>query len=60
VGGAPPLLHDPLDPSLAELPSDERKFTAGRSMRDVEPSVNLWLRNLDGSTDPADTEGDGA
>jgi len=59
VGGAPPLLHDPLDPSLAELPSDERKFTAGRSMRDVEASVNLWVRNLDGSQDPADIEGDG-
>jgi plasmid stability protein len=59
VGGAPPLLHTPLDLSLADLPSDERKFIAGRSMRDVEPSVNLWVRNLDGSADPSDTGEDG-
>ena len=24
-----------------------RKFRANRSMRDVEPSVNLWLRTMD-------------
>ncbi|WFU56823.1 DISARM system helicase DrmA [Bradyrhizobium pachyrhizi] len=30
------LLHDPLDPLLGTLDPDYRKFTAGRSMRDVE------------------------
>jgi hypothetical protein len=30
------LLHDPLDPLLGTLHPDYRKFTAGRSMRDVE------------------------
>jgi hypothetical protein len=30
------LLHDPLDPLLASLNPDYRRFTAGRSMRDVE------------------------
>jgi hypothetical protein len=24
-----------------------KKFRANRSMRDVEPSVNLWLRTMD-------------
>ncbi len=46
-GGAPPLLHDPLDPALAQLPKHARRFKAGRSLRDVEPSVNLWARTLD-------------
>jgi hypothetical protein len=47
-GSAPPLLHDPLDPKLQALPAGERKFRANRSLRDVEPSVNLWVRRLDG------------
>jgi hypothetical protein len=25
------------------------KFRANRSMRDVEPSVNLWLKTMDGA-----------
>ena len=29
------------------LPPRHRKFRANRSMRDVEPSVNLWLRTMD-------------
>ncbi len=48
VGGASPLLHDFLDPELKRLPSRYKKFRANRSMRDVEPSVNLWLKTLDG------------
>lgn len=48
VGGARPLLYQFLDPELKVLPARHRKFRANRSMRDVEPSVNLWLRNLDG------------
>ncbi len=48
VGGAGAnLLWDPLDPALDEVPNDERKFTAHRSLRDVEPTVNLRLRNPD-------------
>jgi len=39
----PPLLRDPLDPDLDTLSDHEKKFTAGRSLRDVEQSVNLWL-----------------
>ncbi|MBJ7295708.1 MAG: helicase [Dolichospermum sp.] len=48
VGEAPPLLFDPLDPELAKKPLEERKFKAQRSLRDVEPTVNLWVRNPDG------------
>lgn len=40
------LLRDPLDPELATYP-DMKKFRAQRSMRDVEPSVGLFLRRLD-------------
>jgi superfamily II DNA/RNA helicase len=42
-GQAPPLLLDPMDPELARKTPNERKFRAHRSMRDVEPSVNLWI-----------------
>ncbi|MDA8118306.1 MAG: DISARM system helicase DrmA [Actinomycetota bacterium] len=51
VGAAKPLLHDPLDPELLILPERNRKFKAPRSMRDVEPSVNLWMRELSGGRD---------
>ena len=47
-GSAPPLLYDPLDPKLQTLPAGERKFRANRSLRDVEPGVNLWVKRLDG------------
>jgi len=40
-GGQPGLLHDPLDPDLDRLPEDASWFRAHRSLRDVEPSVNL-------------------
>lgn len=43
VGQAPPLLLDPLDPELPRKQPHERKFRAHRSMRDVEPAVNLWV-----------------
>lgn len=39
------LLHMPLDPDLANLTEDHRRFVAGRSMRDVEPSVALKVRD---------------
>ena len=35
---------------MRNLPPQNRrmKFRANRSMRDVEPSVNLWLETLEG------------
>jgi hypothetical protein len=40
-------LHQFLDPDLKTLPLRHRKFRANRSMRDVEPSVNLWVKTFD-------------
>jgi hypothetical protein len=37
------LLHDPLDPLLSTLDPEYRKFTAGRSMRDVEHAAVLKI-----------------
>jgi hypothetical protein len=37
------LLHDPLDPLLSTLDPEYRKFTAGRSMRDVEHTSVLKI-----------------
>jgi len=48
VGNAQRLLYSPLDPDLAKRPKPARKFQAGRSLRDVEPTVNLWVRTPDG------------
>jgi hypothetical protein len=48
VGGAQRLLYEFLNPELKTLPVRHRKFRANRSMRDVEPSVNLWLKTIDG------------
>jgi len=47
AGHDPHLLRQPLDPELTTLPAEDRKFKAHRSMRDVEPVVNLWARTLD-------------
>ena len=47
VGGAKQLLYEFLNPDLDALHERHQKFRANRSMRDVEPEVNLWLRNLD-------------
>ena len=43
----PAFLHDPLDPELATLDADARKFRAPRSLRDTERAVNLWAKSLD-------------
>ena len=43
VAGVSPLLRQPLDPEVNERSNDERKFRANRSLRDVEPTVELWL-----------------
>jgi hypothetical protein len=47
IGGARALIRDFLDPELRTLPPRFKKFRANRSMRDVERSVNLWLKRLD-------------
>jgi hypothetical protein len=49
VGVSPPLLFDPLDVELEKQTKEAQQFKAGRSLRDVEPTVNLWLRNPDGA-----------
>jgi superfamily II DNA/RNA helicase len=38
-----PLLHTSLDDNRPDPHSDEGRFLAPTSMRDVEPSVHLWL-----------------
>ncbi len=47
VGAAQRLLHEFLHPALKQLPARHGKFRANRSMRDVEPEVNLWVQALD-------------
>jgi hypothetical protein len=42
-GAAQRLLYEFLNPELKQLPLRHRKFRANRSMRDVEPSVNLYV-----------------
>jgi len=56
----PALLRTPLDPLGADLQpaQDARKFKAPRSLRDVEPSVNLWLSKLDGGMVDLPVEGE--
>ena len=51
VGSAQRLLYEFLNPELKNLPpqNPKMKFRANRSMRDVEPSVNLWMKKLDGT-----------
>ena len=47
AGAARRLLYEFLNPELKQLPMRHRKFRANRSMRDVEASVNLRVKNLD-------------
>ena len=47
TGDARPLLRQFLDPELEELHPRHSAFRANRSMRDVEPSVALWVETLD-------------
>jgi hypothetical protein len=47
-GGSPPLLHDPLDPELKKKARVAQRFKAQWSLRDVEPSVNLWVKTIEG------------
>jgi len=48
TGMAQRLLYEFLNPELKQRPPRHKKFRANRSMRDVEPSVNLWLKTIDG------------
>jgi len=56
VGVAPPLLFDPLDTELLKQTKEAQQFKANRSLRDVEPTVNLWLINPDGGMVQEDSE----
>jgi len=49
-GSGAPLLQDFLDPALKNLPGGhwKMKFRANRSLRNVEPNVNMWVRSLEG------------
>jgi hypothetical protein len=47
TGAAQRLLYEFLNPELKKLPARHLKFRANRSMRDVEPNVNLWVKTLD-------------
>ena len=57
AGSAQRLLYEFLNPELKNLPPRHKKFRANRSMRDVEPSVNLWLKTIDGVEIDAEEEG---
>jgi hypothetical protein len=48
VGSAKRLLYEFLSLELDGVSPRFKKFRANRSMRDVEPEVNLWLRRFDG------------
>ena len=49
VGQAKQLLYEFLNPDLKSLHPRHMKFRANRSMRDVEPEVNLSMRQLSGA-----------
>jgi hypothetical protein len=59
AGAAQPLLRDFLSSETKGLPwNDPRmQFRAGRSLRDVEPNVNLWMRKLDNTEVEGDASG---
>jgi hypothetical protein len=44
------LLHMPLEPEILNLAEPHKRFVAGRSMRDVEPSVALMVKDPYGNT----------
>jgi len=47
AGAGARLLFGFLDPELADVDSVRRRFRANRSMRDVEPTVTLFVKKLD-------------
>ncbi len=62
VEGPARLLHMPLDPERAKLsPKSWQQFKANRSLRDVEPTVGLYMKRLDESeVDELDGDEDAA
>ena len=56
-GSAQRLLYEFLSPELDGVSPRFKKFRANRSMRDVEPEVNLWLRSLDNISLEDDLDG---
>ncbi|MCF7961278.1 MAG: DISARM system helicase DrmA [Pirellula sp.] len=57
VGSAQRLMYEFLSPELDGVSPRFKKFRANRSMRDVEPEVNLWLRSLDNISLEDDLDG---
>jgi len=57
AGAAKQLLYDFLSPEVKNLPPENprMKFRANRSLRDVEPEVNLWVRTLENAELDEDT-----
>lgn len=56
-GSAQRLLYEFLNPDLKNLHPRHKKFRANRSMRDVEPEINLWLKTIDGVELQVDGDG---
>ena len=52
------LLRLPLEAPDPELGQAGRKFKAPRSLRDVEPSVNIFVKRLDGEDVPVGSQRD--
>jgi hypothetical protein len=46
AGAAQRLLYEFLHPEVESLPAIRRRFRANRSMRDVERSVEITVKNL--------------
>jgi hypothetical protein len=47
IDGPAALLHTPLDPErLTLIPKAWQSLKAHRSLRDVEPTVNLWMKRI--------------
>ena len=57
VGSAQRLMYEFLSPELDGVSPRFKKFRANRSMRDVEPEVNLWLKSLDNISLEDDLDG---
>ncbi len=53
--GEPNLLFPPLDPE-ADRAEHGHAFTVHRSLRDVEPAVNLWVKRFDGRDAPLEDD----
>ncbi|MEB3310046.1 MAG: DISARM system helicase DrmA [Snowella sp.] len=48
LGGSAALLLDALDTQAEQASQEEQKFKAQRSLREVEPTVNLWVKDSAG------------